>query len=157
MNSNSYARYFMYSWRNTSHSRFKFLMTRVYADDSELQTIKAQPELSLSSVPCQWDSMKAGTRSNLTCLTSHAEPMVLIILRLFVFKSTPTAVSVVFTSQTDYTLKTNFHQSSSSSCQLPANPKDSEHTDINSMSSHLCSNRSSEAARQFCHRTQIKL
>ena len=136
------------SLRNTSPSKSKCLMTRGFADDSELQTTRAPPEWSLSFARCLWDLMRAGIRFSLTCLISRAELTVPTISKLWESRSTLTAVFVVSTSQTDSTPKMSFPQSSSCSFQLPASPRASEHPRSNAdICSKICV-RGLKAARQ---------
>lgn len=128
---------FGYSWKNISHSRSKFLMIRMWEEDSEHQTIRVPLESSHLYALCQWDLMKAGTRSSSTCLISLEELMVLTILKrlgkyltIEYFKSLTTLIFYIefnymltaeweeFTSQTDFTLKMSYLQNLNYSCQL---------------------------------------
>ena len=117
---NDNSKYNLNSWRSTSLSKSRFSMIRTLDADSALLTINRRPVWNLSSVPCRWDSMKAGTRSSSTCQISPVVPTEPTTLRPCAFKFTPIAESEEFTSPIASTPRTSFLPSSSSSCPSPA-------------------------------------
>merc|ERR1711957_160179 len=72
---------------------------------------KLQRVSNLSCAQCRCVSTKAGIRFNSTCLTSLVEPMGLITLKLFTYRSMQTVVYVEYNSRIVYTMKKNYLES----------------------------------------------
>lgn len=91
-------------------------MIRMSEEDSEHQIIKQLQELNLLSALCQWDWMKGGIKFNSIYLILLVEPTELTTLKLWEFKSTPTAESEESTSLTGCIPRKSYPQSSNCSC-----------------------------------------
>lgn len=90
----------------------------MFADDFELVTTSQQPVWNRSYVQCPCDWTRVGIRYNLIYPTSQGEHMVLITLKLYVFKYMPIAEYVVFTFLTGCIRRMNFHPNSNCFCQF---------------------------------------
>lgn len=105
-------RYSLRSSKNISLSKYRYSMTKMYAEDLELRTISQQPGWSPSSAPCLWDLTKDGTKSSLTYQISQGGPTVATTLRPCEWLSTLTVVSEGYTFLTDFTASRSCLQNS---------------------------------------------
>ena len=105
------------SSKNISLSKYRYLMTKMYAEDLELPTISRRLEWSPSSVLCPWGSTKAGIRFSLTCQISPEEPTVATTFRRWEWQFTLTVVSEEYTFLIDFIVSKSCHQNSNCFCQ----------------------------------------
>lgn len=104
---------YLFSSRNILHSKFKFLMIKMYEEDSEHQTINQRQESSHSYVLCLWDWIKDGIKFNSIFPTLREEPMEVTILKPFESLFMLIAESEEYISQIDFIVNKSFLQNSS--------------------------------------------
>ena len=109
--------FFITQLKKYSLSKYRYLMTKMYAEDLELPTISRRLEWSPSSVLCPWGSTKAGIRFSLTCQISREEPTVATTFRRWEWQFTLTVVSEEYTFLIDFIVSKSCHQNSNCFCQ----------------------------------------
>ena len=103
-----------FSLKNILPLKYKFWMTKMFAEGSELQITSQQQESNLSSAQCLWDLTKDGIKFSSTCLTLLVEHMEATTYKHSEWPFMLTVESEESTFLIDSTARKSYLQSSSS-------------------------------------------